>query len=79
MSFFECYAKKSGGTVLWPVTESKSTRSEQLLDLTYWVAFDSKADQALKDYSEMTTYQDIEKATNIRIVFKHPSVGQERG
>jgi len=43
--------------------------------LTYWAAMDGASAQTLTNYSEMLMYQEIEKATGVKVDFIHPVAG----
>lgn len=45
---------------------------------TYWVGLDSNAAANISSYSENKMYQELEKITNVKIEFLHPTMGQEK-
>ena len=48
--------------------------------LKYWASMDASSAQTLTSYSEMLMYQEMEKATGVKVEFIHPiagSTGQE--
>jgi len=53
-------------------SEKKTSSGEAL---TYWATMDGSSAQTLTNYSEMLMYQEIEKATGVKVEFLHPVAG----
>ena len=56
--------------ITFPITDSDIT-------LTYWTPLNTKVTAFATSFSDVLCYQELEKATGIKIEFQHPSVGQE--
>lgn len=68
-------------------SSSVSTATESLpegqltaepVTLTYWVPLDGNAAATISSYSENKMYQELEKITNVKIEFLHPTLNQEK-
>ncbi len=73
-------APKEGAANAPAATEAPaptSAPSAEKVTLTYWVAMNQNVSATLKSFDEMTCYKELEKATNVRLEFQHPAVGQE--
>jgi putative aldouronate transport system substrate-binding protein len=56
-------------------TDSKP--AQKLTNLTYWTGMAGQAAQTMKSYNEMVAYQEVEKATGVKVEFQHPPQGQD--
>ncbi|MCL2059613.1 MAG: extracellular solute-binding protein [Oscillospiraceae bacterium] len=50
---------------------------DTVTEFTMYHPLNAKATASLKDYSEMWMFSELERMTNVKIVFQHPAVGQE--
>ena len=57
--------------VTFPITDRDIT-------LTYWAPLNSKVISFATSLSDVLCYQELEKATGIKLQFQHPPVGQEK-
>lgn len=56
--------------ITFPITDRDIT-------LTYWTPLNSKVSSFATSFSDVLCYQELEKATGIKLEFQHPPVGQE--
>ncbi len=73
MFFFGCDT-----TQTWHGSEQYETPPEETVTLTYWCPMPSAGRAFMNTLADSELYRELEKRTNVKISFIHPSVGEEQ-